>query len=341
MPRVTFAIIGAGRMGLMHLNAATKLGFNVKAVHDTNLVSLQKIPRENYSADTELILDLEDFFSIGTVDLLAIATTSPSHSGLIEAAIANGQKRIVCEKPLATSTQELNRISALATSNSVDIGVNHQMRFLQQYTSIKTHQRDFGLGSLCSMSVSGANFGLGMNATHYIEAFCWLVGQDIDVVSGHLEKESTPNRRGSQFVDYAGYIVARSKEGAVLFLDFQEKASHQIIVVYNFEFGKVTCNELMGTFTIDCRFSESRNEPSNRYGLANLHEEKTFEPLDLVDSTALLYTKILNGEDYPTHFDGARTVRVALAALYSSKMNGVPISPLDPALDGLERLFWP
>lgn len=340
MDKKTFSLIGAGRMGQNHLQVALNLGMEVVSVYDVSRESLTSISKR-LPESTLLTTDLRDFIKSPIADLTTIATTSPSHSELIESLASAGREVIVCEKPLATSVSELTRISGLVSKFNLRVAVNHQMRFMDQYQLIKKYQSDHQLGKLCTMNVSGANFGLGMNATHYIEAFHWLVGEEITSISGNVKKQHMPNVRGNQFYDYAGYLIAQAGSDSLLFLDFQESIGHQVLVVYNFEFGKIAVNELVGTLTLDCRIVGDLREPSFRYGMPNFHAEATIKPAELLQSTTELYSQVLLGADYPSHLDGERAVRVALASILSTQLEGAKVRMDDPGLDKLDRLSWP
>jgi predicted dehydrogenase len=340
MDKKTFSLIGAGRMGQNHLQVALNLGMEITSVYDVNKESLTNISK-SLSASTVLTSDLSEFISTPSADITTIATTSPSHSELIDSLARAERKTIICEKPLATSIAELTQIKNLVSEFHLKVAVNHQMRFMDQYRLIKGYQSEYQLGKLCTMNVSGANFGLGMNATHYIEAFHWLVGAEITSVSGNVKKQKNANVRGSEFYDYAGYLIAQAGLESLLILDFQESSGHQVLVIYNFEFGKITVNELAGTLTIDSRLVSDLQEPSFRYGMPNFHTEAVISPAELTQSTAELYSQVLVGGDYPSHLDGERSVRVALASILSTDLGGLQVKMDDPALDQIDRLSWP
>lgn len=327
-------------MGQNHLQVALNMSLHVTAIYDVNQESLNAISKK-LDSSTLLTSNLDEFMNLPKTDLTTIATTSPSHAELIDSLASNGRRLIICEKPLATSTSELKQISELVKIHGLKIAVNHQMRFMDQYRLVKNYQQEYQLGKLCSMNVNGANFGLGMNATHYIEAFHWLSSAEISSVSGKVTKQKQPNVRGSEFYDYAGYMLVQADTGSVLFLDFQEKISHQVLVVYNFEFGKILVNELLGTLTINCRFAYDLDQPTFRYGLPNQHFEFRIKPAELIDSTTELYTSVINGTDYPTHLNGERAVRSAMAAIRSTELGGIPVSLNDSNFDQMDKLSWP
>ncbi len=112
MTKKTFSLIGAGRMGQNHLQAALNLGMEISAVYDLSLSSLENISSVTPTS-TLLTDDFDKFTNLPASDLTAIATTAPSHSRLIEDLASAGRRVMVCEKPLATSVSELSRISEL------------------------------------------------------------------------------------------------------------------------------------------------------------------------------------------------------------------------------------
>ena len=126
-----------------------------------------------------------------------------------------------------------------------------------------------------------------------------------------------------------------------LFIDFPEQAGHQVIVVYTFEFGKITVNELLGEAIINVRSKEFLELPSTRYGSPDSRFVKSFTSINLVDSTSLIYANLIHGGDYPTWEDGAYAVQCSMAAILSSNEGGKPIDVTSSSLIDLGLLTWP
>jgi predicted dehydrogenase len=51
------------------------------------------------------------------------------------------------------------------------LAINHQMHFMEQYTSPKAIIESDAFGGLRSATVVAGNFGMGMNGLHYFEMF--------------------------------------------------------------------------------------------------------------------------------------------------------------------------
>ena len=249
------AIVGLGRMGMNHLAAVLDLKMDVTRLYDTKYENMEKALQE-FSLNSKLCNTLEDFFNGLNVDLLIIATTADSHFELIKKAVETQIKKILCEKPLVRSVAQLETIARMIEGSDVVLAVNHQMRFLHQYTKVLDLQQEFKLGALTSASYSGANFGLGMNVTHYFEAFRYLTGIEIRNVWARLDKDPITNVRGEQFSDASGVILAENSADQKLFVDFQLGSGHQVLAVYNFRNGKIVVNEIEGHLSVISRLED-------------------------------------------------------------------------------------
>ena len=336
-----FSIAGIGRMGIVHLEAAIRNNLTVRVIFDSDSQKARDALSTLGLSDVLVASNMEEFARLSSGDLIAIATTSPTHLELIRLVAESGSSKIVCEKPIVNSFNEILALRRLVEKFNLQIAVNHQMRFLEQYSRIRDWQDECGLGRMITMSVSAANFGLGMNATHYFEAFRWLTNEKIGQITGWVHTQSTSNVRGSQFFDYAGTLIGFNPSGTKLFIDFPEQAGHQVIVVYTFEFGKITVNELLGEAIINVRSKEFLELPSTRYGSPDSRFVKSFTSINLVDSTSLIYANLIHGGDYPTWEDGAYAVQCSMAAILSSNEGGKPIDVTSSSLIDLGLLTWP
>src|SRR6478736_5636892 len=110
-------------------------------------------------------------------ELLVVSTTAPSHADLVCLGARNGAKAILCEKPMAVSLAECDRMIEACAASNTRLAVNHQMRFMQQYTRAKEIVEDASFGGLASATVVAGNFGMAMNGSHYFEMFRYLTDE--------------------------------------------------------------------------------------------------------------------------------------------------------------------
>lgn len=89
------------------------------------------------------------------------------------------------------------------------LAVNHQMRFMEQYTNIKGLIDAAEFGGLRSMVVTAGNFGLAMNGSHYFEAFRYLTGESIAQISAWFDPSNVPNPAAPNMSTARASCVAR------------------------------------------------------------------------------------------------------------------------------------
>jgi predicted dehydrogenase len=336
-----FSLAGLGRMGRVHLAVAIENSLEINILFDADTSLAEKIISDFEIPNARIAGNVDEFAALSAGDIIGIATTSPAHLEIMQKVALAGSTLVVCEKPLVNSYREIEILSNLVLNHNLKIAVNHQMRYMDQYKKILEWQKEFALGKLLTMSVNAPNFGLGMNGTHYFEAFRWLVGEEIENISGWVNPQSIPNARGAQFYDYAGTVLGFTPSGSKLFLDFPEEAGHQIIVTYTFETGKITVNELKGSAYINARNEEDRDLPSHRYGLRDNFSERVVESVDLQSITHSVYVSFLATQDYPDWKNGCYAVRCALASILSAQDQNSPKKVNSSELDFIGALSWP
>ena len=99
----TIGVIGLGRMGLRHVEAARLAGFHVGAVHDPfpDAFGFAQEPdlRAIACATSGELFDKR-------LDLVVVATTAPAHLPLVLEGLQRGARRFVVEKPLTSDPAE-------------------------------------------------------------------------------------------------------------------------------------------------------------------------------------------------------------------------------------------
>lgn len=83
--------------------------------------------------------------------ILIIATHPDSHRRCCELALQYDVPVVICEKPLAGSLKEAEKIAILARAGNIKIIVNHERRYSADYTNAKSIIESGALGALCSV----------------------------------------------------------------------------------------------------------------------------------------------------------------------------------------------
>lgn len=135
MKKLTIGVVGAGIYGEYHVRTFINNPYIEKViVCDRNPEILSKVTEAygltGYSEVSEMIEN-------ENLDGISICTPDPYHFEPLKAAIEGGIKKILCEKPLATTKEEIDEIVRLAETHDADIMVDFHKRWDPAYNSIK------------------------------------------------------------------------------------------------------------------------------------------------------------------------------------------------------------
>ena len=139
------AVIGSGFIGTVHLEALRRLGLQVRGLlevspeHGTRRAAELGLPRA-YGSMEELLADER---------VEAVHVTSPNalHFPQVRQILAAG-KHVVCEKPLATTSQESAELVRLARDAGVVNAVNFNIRFYPLNQHLAHLVAEGGLGEV-------------------------------------------------------------------------------------------------------------------------------------------------------------------------------------------------
>lgn len=333
-------IIGLGRMGQRHLTIARQLNMQIAGLADISpeaieaAVSMCPGDAPSTFANAEAMIDALE------LDALIIATTAPFHAAPVIRAARKGVKYILCEKPMAISIAECEAMIAACKENGTVLGVNHQMRFMEQYTKVRELIGAPELGELSSIVVSGSNFGLAMNASHYFEMFRYLTGQPVVEISAWLEDERIENPRGPQFLDASGRLLARNAAGHGLYIDFSVHSGWGLRVCYICRNGQIQVDEISGRLEIWAREEQYRELPTSRYGMPASYAKKTIEAADSIAPTRAVWEAMIAGADYPTGEDGLHSLRCMVSAHLSHEKNGARVALFEADAVQTRKFAW-
>jgi predicted dehydrogenase len=334
-----FAVIGAGRMGRRHIHAIRKLGYSVIGVIDTSRSSLEETRQEHHLDESMLFATLEELFAVDVPTCLIIATTADSHCALTCMAAEQGVKYILVEKPLAVSLEECDRMIRACEQQGARLSVNHQMRFMEQYSKPKALLDSEEYGGFKSMTIVGGNFGMSMNGTHYLEAFRYISGEDPIEVTAWFDADVVANPRGTRFNDRSGSLRVTTKSGKRLYIEIGSDQGHGLEVIYAGRNGLITVEELVGRMTTVVRQSEFKELPTTRYGMPENRQTFQISPVEIVDSTALVLNALITGKNCVEAEHGMKAVEVLVAA-YESAENGSRAVRIDSQLDRHRVFPW-
>jgi len=325
-------------MGLRHLQVLKDLNLDVVGVSDVQEAARAKAGTDFGLSPSALFTDARDMIERTKPELVVVATTAPSHAEIVCLAACKGAKAILCEKPMATSLADCDRMIEVCATSGTRLAVNHQMRFMEQYTKPKALIEDEAFGGLGSVSVVAGNFGMAMNGSHYFEMFRYLTDEMPATVSAWFSSETVPNPRGAQFEDRAGTVRITTKKGRRFYMDASTDQGHGMHVIYAGPFGRLEVDELAGRAHLVVRKAENRTMPTTRYSCSADERDMAIAPADAVAPTKAVLSALLAGENYPDGAVGRMAVEVLVAAYASHEQGGRTIDLASAKLPR-ERIF--
>lgn len=313
-------------MGRRHLEAARRAGLTVVGAYDPLPASVDAAVAEGAIPREAVFPTFETMMAAVRPEAMVVSSTAPSHADYVCNAAAGGVRFILCEKPMAVSLADCDRMVDVCGRYGVRLGVNHQMQYMEQYTIVKEMAESTAFGGLRSITVAAANFGLAMNGVHYFEMFRFMTGEEITSVAFQADAAIVPNPRGKEYEDRSGQLFARSATGRRLILEIGGDLGHGIQVVYGCRHGQIIVDELAGKLRAICRQEEFRDLPTTRYGMPATEELRQIAPADVIEPTADVWRGVLAGGDFPDGIRGRHAVRALVAAQVSATRDGAPVS---------------
>lgn len=217
MTEIKIAVIGAGNIGLRHLQSILKMEKpTIVQVVDPSTNALQRakvfvgqLPNNNWIHRIEYINSLVELFD--EIDCAVVATTADVRRTVIEQLIKLKRvKYLILEKVLFQRIQDYFDVKTLLDTYGVRAWVNCGRRVWPSYQRIKKE-----LTPACQVecSVSGSQWGLACNSIHFVDLLAYLtndteIGKFINQLHSHIQ----PSKRAG-FVEFYGTMQCSTKQG--------------------------------------------------------------------------------------------------------------------------------
>jgi len=190
---IRLALIGLGEMGMAHLEVFARLspGIRIAAVADSHPPFADRAaPRVPSAVVFHHPLDcVRD----GDIDAVVVATADDTHYEIVDACIARGIY-VLCEKPLTTSAERSRQlVEAERAKGRRLVQVGYMRRYDDDYRRAYDAIRSGRVGAPILISqrhrnpLAVNNFDaqklVANSASHEIDLFRWLTGEEITEVS--------------------------------------------------------------------------------------------------------------------------------------------------------------
>lgn len=324
---VRAAVIGAGRMGRVHLEAARRAGCRVVALCDHDPQVLAETGREANIDKDCLHVELNHLLTASAPELVIVATTAESHAALVCAAARAGVRFVLCEKPLAVSLEQCDHMIETCQRVGTKLAINHSGRFRPTSMRVREVVGSEAFGGLRSMTVVGGNAGLVMNGSHLVEAFVYLADEVPAEVVAWLDPEPVRSPRGAGYEDRSGIVRVTTRSGRRLSMDLGADQGHGIVVTYAGRTGWCVEDVIAGRLHVSVRRIEDRGLPCTRYATSAEMDDVQLTPADVVEPAAAMLRALLNGNGYVGGEHGRLALEVLVAAHVSDEGGHMPVDP--------------
>ena len=141
--------------------------------------------------DVHLYTDYREMLAGEGIDLLSVVTSDHRHAQIVVDAAEAGVRGIFCEKPIATSLADADRMIEACERKGVVMSINHSRRLRPHWHAAKAQVGDGPLGEVRRIvgSQVGERAMLFGNGTHLIDAICWFAGGEPEWVMGVLDED--------------------------------------------------------------------------------------------------------------------------------------------------------
>ena len=150
--KVGFGIIGTGNIAKFHADCIEKIDnanlLGVVSKSETRAKEVCKL------YDCPVFSEIESLLKIPEVDIVCICNESGLHGATITK-VAKAGKNILCEKPLETTVDKINKIERVLESSNIKLGCVFQNRENPEYIKLKNYLDSGALGKvlLCQATI--------------------------------------------------------------------------------------------------------------------------------------------------------------------------------------------
>ena len=205
MSKYKVGLIGCGGIANAHAKAYRDLNLKITAASDINKSRLEEFRRLH--GIKNLYTDYEEMLRKEKIDIVSICTWPPLHCEMTVRAAEAGVKGIICEKPMATSLAEADRMIMACRNSGAKLAIGHMRSFFSIYVETKKLSESGIIGE--PNLIRGISAGdLLSDGTHLVDLIRFVAGdQPVNWVFGQIDAHEKRKRYGHYVEDSAiGYI---------------------------------------------------------------------------------------------------------------------------------------
>lgn len=241
------AVVGLGFVGAGDQVSGDAIGQCVRDLDGTHAPALARHPRVELVAGSSrdearrqrfteregvasTYADWREMLDKESLDIVSVATNSPYHAEIAIACAAAGVKCVYCEKPLATTLADADRMIEACKQSNTLLVANHNRRWQPHYRVAKQEIADGAIGNVCHVHTHWPTGRFGCVGTHAFDAIRHLLSLAPVAVSGTLDTAGRADCRGSEYTDPGGWGIIRLEGGVNVLVDATENATLPMVI---------------------------------------------------------------------------------------------------------------
>ncbi len=287
--------------------------------------------------------DYQDMLTQEQPDLVSVCTWPPLHAEMVIAAAEAGARGVWCEKPMALSMGDVDRMLDACQRNGTKLVVNHQRRYLPRFAEAKRLIAEGAIGDVLTIHAGIDNWDILSWGTHWIDMYRFLLGdRDCEWVVAQVDARTGIRKYGHLVEDHTLACFA-FEGGAHGFLETGRAVPDAPSIRIAGKDGVIDILE--GSFDEGGKQLRYLSSATNGWAEPDLQETTTYaRPVDyFIAATsgllAALLTWIEGGPEPAVSGNGARKTTEMIMAAYESARRGTIIDlPLEATDFPLEAI---
>ncbi|MGE5557099.1 MAG: Gfo/Idh/MocA family protein [Bacillota bacterium] len=222
------AVVGC-RMGAAHADAIFALdGFELAALCDLNEETARVLAEK--TGKPAVYTDYHRMLEEIRPEVVIVATPNKLHETMTLEAAASGAKGIYCEKPMAVSLGEAQRMVDACRKSGAALAIGHQRRMMPVFKTMRRLIREGVIGDVYLMrGVCPGDFL--SDGTHTVDTLLWLNGDgnDAEWILGQVHREKPMEKKEDNRSNRTGWRFGHPVEtGAMAVVNFKNGVRAEI-----------------------------------------------------------------------------------------------------------------
>lgn len=209
---ITAGVAGTGFIGPVHVEGLRRLGVRVKGISSATL-ELAEEARQQLNLEYAYA-DFDEMLKDDELNVIHLAVPNVLHYPMVKQVLAAG-KHVMCEKPLAMTSEQGEELVKLAAATNLKAGVNYNLRFYPMNLEVKDrlekgkarifsvvggYQQDWLLYDTdynwrVLADQGGALRAVSDIGTHWLDLVHFTTGLEVEAVLADLTTVHTTRRR--------------------------------------------------------------------------------------------------------------------------------------------------